>query len=181
MVSMFPLGHLAFGYLCYFGYTQVRSRISLTRREVFVLAIATQTPDVIDKPLTAIGFLHSGRSLAHSLVTWALLSAILIAIAFLMDSWWCAQPFIIGYLSHIVGDAIPSLISGRITPEGGGYLLWPWLFDPPTYTLWGYPGFSELSLLFQEGRASIYLTLLSIVVLFFNRYQIKSLKDNNSK
>lgn len=58
---MLPLGHLAFAYLWYVAYAAVG-----THRLPARLAVGSQFPDLVDKPLAYLGVLTYGRSLAHS-------------------------------------------------------------------------------------------------------------------
>jgi hypothetical protein len=66
---MLPLGHLSVAYLCYVGYAAVQSRRLPTRWTLLPVALGSQFPDVIDKPLSYWALIPSGRSLAHSVFT----------------------------------------------------------------------------------------------------------------
>jgi len=74
---MWPWGHAAVGYLAYsLGYRASDRR--LTGAAVIALGVGTQFPDLIDKPLGwTFGVLPGGRTLAHSLLTVAVVAVVL--------------------------------------------------------------------------------------------------------
>jgi hypothetical protein len=124
---MWPWGHFAVGFLCYRGWCAVRGTTPSHGRALVVLAVATQLPDLVDKPLAwELGFLVSGRSLGHSLLVG--LPILLVLWHLLADRrhYWVA--FTIGYLSHLAGDGIQPLLAGEYTFLT--YLVWP-LFGTP--------------------------------------------------
>ena len=130
--DMDPITHGALAYLLYVGYVMGRVIISKSTQThhlpatwAFVpLAIGSQFPDLIDKPLAYWGVLVSGRSLAHSAFS-------LLLIGVLLDSVTRIQPidiasrlptrlrasiptaFVIGYAGHLLGDAAYGLLSGE--------------------------------------------------------------------
>lgn len=111
---MLPWGHAAVGYLCYTLWLRVRGRHPPAGPAVLALAIGTQFPDLIDKPLAwTFGILPSGRSFGHSLVVTALLA---------IGLWWLARrmerrrevgAFLCGHLTHITADVAPAVIAGE--------------------------------------------------------------------
>ena len=117
---MWPWGHLAVGYLLYRGI--VRDRVP-DAKSVFALALGTQLPDLIDKPLAwTVTLLPNGRSLGHSLLVAV---PVLIGVALLADGRRRRAAFAlgVGYLSHLGGDALyPAL--GRQW-DHVGFLGWP--------------------------------------------------------
>jgi hypothetical protein len=93
------------------------------------LAIGTQLPDLIDKPLAwYLGVIPSGRSLAHSLFTAFVLFVILEWITRRYDRRELNVAFAIGYLSHLAADLAYPALSGEY--EGVGMLLWPAISQP---------------------------------------------------
>lgn len=124
---MFPWTHAAFGYLLLLS-VAVLLHHRLSRAELIAVIVATQLPDLVDKPLAWwFSILPSGRSLAHSLLVAVPLSLIILAVA-----WYLTHPevgfaFGVGYASHLVGDSYIALYYWR--PEELTYLLWPLL--PP--------------------------------------------------
>ncbi len=127
---MWPWGHAAFGYLLY--------RLALAARgalpsgpAVVALGVGTQFPDLVDKPLAwSFGLLPSGRSLAHSLLTATLVVALVVVIARRYDRETVAAAFSVGYLSHLLGDALLPLL--ELDPVFLRFLVWP-LLPPPPY------------------------------------------------
>lgn len=129
---MWPWGHLAVGYLLY----------SLGRHhrggrpgplEAALVALGTQLPDLVDKPLAwSLGVLPGGRTLGHSIIVAALVIG---AISVIVRPRYGRRPvtaFAVGYLSHLLADLPPELLAGEITRAS--YLLWP-LLPPPPYEL----------------------------------------------
>lgn len=121
---MWPWEHLAFGYLVY----SLSHRMLRIRHPTHVgassLAVGTQLPDLVDKPLAwELQVLPGGRSLAHSLL-FAL--PIVLFLYHLTGRWGRSEVGIglaVGHLSHLVGDAIYPLVLGGV-PDAG-FLLWP--------------------------------------------------------
>ena len=122
---MLPWGHAAVGYLCYRLYTFLKHRRPPMGVTVVALAIGTQFPDLIDKPLAwTLGILPSGRSLAHSLLVLGVVGGFL---------YWVSQKrsartktalfaFGFGWTSHLFADAY-GLLLGQQTCVN--YLVWP--------------------------------------------------------
>ena len=135
---MWPWGHLALGYLLYSVGHRISGRGAPHEWPVVWLAIGTQFPDLVDKPLAwYLHVLPSGRTLAHSSLTATLV----------MGSLWVALSgrrhlvvgFAAGYLSHLLGDAIRPLLAGDI--DSLYFLLWP-ILPPVQYdsgtSIWGH-------------------------------------------
>jgi membrane-bound metal-dependent hydrolase YbcI (DUF457 family) len=123
---MWPWGHLAVGYLVYSFVAHLGYRRRPGDRATLALALGTQFPDLVDKPLAwTVPVLPNGRSLTHSLLIALLIIAVLQLVLRWRNSGEVATAFAIGYLSHLFGDALyPAL-------EGDYYLLeflaWPLL------------------------------------------------------
>jgi len=121
-----PLGHLAFAYLWYAVYAAAGTHRLPARLALVPLAIGSQFPDLIDKPLAYIGLLTSGRSLAHSLFTFAICSLAVWWVATRLRGRWTSKSlpdrlrvvtpaaFAIGYLSHLGGDTYRFLLTGDL-------------------------------------------------------------------
>jgi membrane-bound metal-dependent hydrolase YbcI (DUF457 family) len=130
---MLPWGHLAVGYLLYSLGVRLRYRQPPPGPAVIALAVGTQAPDLIDKPLAwTFEILPSGRSLGHSLLFAALLGAVVWTLGKRYDRRPAALAFLIGYLTHVIVDVLPAVRAGQW--EIVGTLLWPVL---PAYV---YPG-----------------------------------------
>lgn len=121
---MWPWGHLAVGYLLYTAFVHLRDRRAPTDLATIALAVGTQFPDLVDKPLAwSLGVLPNGRSLAHSLVTALLVVALVELVARRRGYGSIATAFAVGYFSHLVGDALYPALSGDYYSLG--FLAWP--------------------------------------------------------
>ena len=126
---MWPWGHLGFGYLVLSAYDHLVGGRRPGDLEALALAIGTQFPDLIDKPLGwSLEVLPSGRSLGHSLITAAIAIYAVSRVARTYETDGVGGGFAVGYLSHLVGDSYGAVLAG----ESGtlSYLLWPVLPIP---------------------------------------------------
>ncbi|MFC6723350.1 metal-dependent hydrolase [Halobium palmae] len=134
---MWPWGHLAVAYLSYVGWTTRRSDRRQTPSGVLAVAFGSQFPDLIDKPLAwSLALLPSGRSLGHSLLTAAVVIAIVYWLGRRVDLADAPIAFAIGYLTHVLVDLHPETIWGLVRGDASqlvwaSYLLWPALPAPP--------------------------------------------------
>jgi hypothetical protein len=121
---VWPWEHLAFGYLLFALGTRARSGRPPSDRATIALAVGTQLPDLVDKPLAWwLGVLPSGISLAHSIFFALPLTAAVAVVAARRGERPVGVAFAVGYLSHIAGDGIyPLAVSGDVSV---GYMLWP--------------------------------------------------------
>lgn len=125
---MLPFAHASIGYLLYAGYLHARFRRSPDELAVVLVAVGTQTPDLIDKPLALVGVLESGRSLGHSF-----LFAVPLILLFGGISQWRsgntgpATAFGIGHLSALLGDGVPQFFQGTLSTDlvEVGFWFWP--------------------------------------------------------
>lgn len=129
---MWPWGHLAVGYLLYSAVVRLQTEVAFRRDAVLLLAVGTQFPDIVDKPLWVAGFLPSGRTLAHSLVT----AGIVVLAAYLVlrrsGRGQTAFAFGVGYVAHILTDGFKPLLVGEW--QYVAYLFWPLLgVQGPSY------------------------------------------------
>lgn len=146
---MYPWGHLAVGYLCYSLGVRLWNQRPPAGVAMVPLAIGTQFPDLVDKPLSwTFDILPSGRSLGHS---------ILVALVIALTLWYAgrkfdrrteAVAFFSGYLLHIIADMSPFVVSGEWKKLGS--VLWPLV---PAYQ---YPGESDRTII--EFLSAIDLT-----------------------
>ena len=121
---MLPWGHLAVGYLCLSLAVRARYRVPPAGPAAIAVAIGTQLPDLVDKPLAwRFGVIPSGRSLAHSLLFLAVLAAVAWALAARSDRRLEASAFVGAYLSHVLADVFPAALAGEWAKLGS--LLWP--------------------------------------------------------
>lgn len=128
---MYPWGHLAVGYLVYTIWSRLRFRRPPASGPTVALAIGTQLPDLIDKPLHLWFGIFHGRSIGHSLLTMVPLWMLVLGVA----SWYGytqhAGAFGLGVFTHLLADARTALMLGRAT-DNASYLFWP-LLPPTTY------------------------------------------------
>ncbi|MFB6362099.1 MAG: metal-dependent hydrolase [Halobacteriales archaeon] len=130
---MWPWGHLALGYLLYSLELRRRGRVP-EAPEVFLVAVGTQYPDLVDKPLAwTFGVLHSGRSLGHSVLFAGIVLALLYVFLVPRIDRSKLIAFAVGWLSHPLGD-LPFrgfLAGDAVAPT---YLAWPLLPVPADET-----------------------------------------------
>lgn len=126
---MWPWEHLAFGYLLYTGYTRLRHGEPPGYYPALALAVATQFPDVVDKPLAwTVHVLPTARSLAHSAFTAVGLVTLVAVVARRKGVPAVGTAVAIGYLSHLLGDVLYTVFRGG--PLGVWFLLWPLVRQP---------------------------------------------------
>ncbi|ADD06254.1 DUF457 family protein [Natrialba magadii ATCC 43099] len=127
---MWPWGHLAVAYLLYTAYTHYRFDRPPRALPLIALAIGSQFPDLIDKPLAwSVSVLPGGRTLGHSLLFAALLIPAVLLVAARLDRQQIGIAFLIGHVSHLVADLPPSVLRGDLA--GTEFLLWPLIEQPP--------------------------------------------------
>lgn len=125
---MLPWGHASLGYLCYTLYSRLRYRRPPLGPAVLALAVGTQFPDLIDKPLAwSFSVLPSGRSLAHSLVTLSVVAAVLYWLSRHRSEIREVGAFLAGWTSHVFADGYGVLLG---EPGCLNYLLWPLAICP---------------------------------------------------
>jgi len=127
---MWPWGHAAAGYLLY----------SLARRSqahrptdtaLLALAVGTQFPDLVDKPLAwSLGVLPGGRTLAHSLLTFTVLAGAVHYATRRYGGRQAGGAFLFGTFVHVLTDGVYSAVALQFADLS--YLLWP-LFPTPEY------------------------------------------------
>lgn len=121
---MWPWGHLGFGYLLLSAYNHLVGRRRPGDLEALALVVGTQFPDLIDKPLGwTLGVLPSGRSLAHSIITAAIVVYAVARLARAYGTSGVGRGFAIGYASHLVGDSYGQVLDGEYGELT--FLLWP--------------------------------------------------------
>lgn len=121
---MWPWEHLAFGYLLVSAYHRLAIEDRPGFSAVLIVALGTQLPDLIDKPLAwTFGVLPSGLSLGHSLFFAVPVSILGLMLARARNQQILGGVFAIAYGSHLLGDATyPLLTGGSFSPS---FMLWP--------------------------------------------------------
>jgi hypothetical protein len=126
---MWPWAHAALGYWCYHYYRRRSVDAPPAGLSVVALAVGTQFPDLLDKPLAwYVGVLPTGRSLAHSVLTGGLLLAVAVALLRARGPRGSPAAFAIGYGSHLLGDAFEPLMTANWADLA--FLVWPLLPSP---------------------------------------------------
>ena len=128
---MWPWGHAAVGYLVYHIYCRYQRGERPQGLPVIVLALGTQYPDLVDKPLAwTVDILPNGRSLGHSLLAVGVALTIIWYVASHFERKSLAAAFGTGVLTHLFGDALYPLVQGEFYFLG--FLGWP-LVPPVEY------------------------------------------------
>lgn len=178
---MWPWEHLAFGYILYSGYMQLRHGRPPAHYPVIALAVASQLPDLIDKPLAwTVAILPTARSLGHSIFVATLVIVVVILLGRRYGVPAIGPAVAIGYLSHLLGDVIyevmRQLLAGEtVTVETVNFLLWPLVRQPVRET----PGlirrtvglFDEFATFLDTPAGHVYIALevglLLVAVLYW--------------
>ncbi|WP_225335236.1 metal-dependent hydrolase [Halomicrobium urmianum] len=125
---MWPWGHAAVGYLLYSLLARSSGRVP-SSASVVALALGTQFPDLIDKPLGwTFGLLPAGRSLAHSLFALLAVSAVAVGLARRYGRPELGVAFGVGAVSHTFADGLYATVTGQYADLS--YLAWPVLPAP---------------------------------------------------
>ena len=124
---MFPWEHLAVGYLCYSLFAHLRGRTP-SGPATLALAVGTQFPDLVDKPLTWTFDTLPAGVFAHSLFVAVPLVALVIVVAWRVDRTEPAIAFAVGYLLHLPGDVVPAVALGDDLTYW--FLFWPAMERP---------------------------------------------------
>ena len=173
---MLPLGHLAFAYLWYAGYAAVGTHRLPARAALVPLAIGSQFPDLVDKPLAYLEVLQYGRSLAHSLFSFTICSLAVWWLARRLHSRWSAETlpdrvraltpaaFAVGYLSHLLGDTYRFLLAGDL--QAARFLLYP-LFPVPVSPADDVAPWIRLIRIYQNMETHPQLELISVAIVVF--------------
>ncbi len=126
---MWPWEHLAFAYVLYSLMRNVGFRTSPSARETILVAIGSQLPDLVDKPLGwTFGFAETGYSIGHSIFVAPFVCLVAYAVAIRSGNRALADAFSIAYLSHPVADLLSQLLRDGVADSR--IALWP-LASPP--------------------------------------------------
>jgi len=122
---MWPWGHLGLGYLLALP---VLARLDLDDDYVALaaLAVGTQLPDLVDKPLAwTFDVMPYGRAAAHSVLV---LGVVAVVLGFVSRSVRVGVPLLAGWATHLVGDVVYPLGEGALGEVT--FLAWPLLALP---------------------------------------------------
>lgn len=123
---MWPWEHLAFGYVLYSVGVHVFEGRAPRGPPVVLLAVATQVPDLVDKPLAWVFHVTAvGYSVGHSALVVVPALAVVIALAHRRGprAVRLALAYTVGHLSHLAGDVFYPALMGRGLQFRR--LLWP--------------------------------------------------------
>ncbi|ELZ98100.1 putative membrane-bound metal-dependent hydrolase [Haloferax mucosum ATCC BAA-1512] len=124
---MLPWEHLLFGYVVLSGVSRSLRGRPPNDAEAVVVAVATQAPDLVDKPLSwTLGVVTTGYGPAHSVFV-GVPAVVLLAGAARVRNKAVSVAVLVGYASHLVGD----VLRAREFVFGVGRLLWPLVSWPP--------------------------------------------------
>lgn len=128
---MWPWEHLAFAYVLYSLTTNVIFRESPSARETIAVAVGSQLPDLIDKPLAwTVGITETGYSIGHSIFVAPFVCLAVYAVAARRGERVLAGAFALAYLSHPLADLFSQLLRGRVVDLRT--VLWPIASPPAT-------------------------------------------------
>jgi membrane-bound metal-dependent hydrolase YbcI (DUF457 family) len=121
---MWPWGHLAVGYVAFSAAVRFGTGERPSDRAAVVLAVATQFPDLIDKPLAwQLGLLSNGIGAAHSLLV-GVPAALALAVVLRARGYpELGVAVAVGYASHVLGDLLFAVLFSR--PPVLPSFLWP--------------------------------------------------------
>jgi len=122
---MWPWGHLGLGYLLA---VPLLARFGLEDDYVALaaLAVGTQLPDLVDKPLAwTFDVMPYGRAAMHSLLVLGVASVLVSAV---LRSVRVGVPLLAGWATHLVGDVVYPLADGAVGDVT--FLAWPLLALP---------------------------------------------------
>lgn len=165
---MWPWGHLAFGYVLYSFASRARFREAPTGGPTLVLAVASQLPDLVDKPLSwSLGVFETGFGAAHSVFVAVPAIFVVLLAAHWLDRQRYGFAFAVGYASHLLADVLLAFVLSKGVVLGR--VLWPVADIPPYEVQRGFVDrFTEYFLGFASdvlaGEATVYVVLY--VVLF---------------
>lgn len=125
---MWPWAHAAVGYILYSLLCRKRETRP-AETPVLALGFATQLPDLIDKTFGwVIPVLPGGRSLAHTLIVAVPVVVLVFGYDQRVAAGGIGLPFGIGYLSHVLGDGLATVVTEGVANTS--FLLWPLLALP---------------------------------------------------
>jgi hypothetical protein len=126
---MWPWEHLAVGYLVVALALRFGWHRSPDAWTAIAVAVGTQFPDLVDKPLAwQFDVLQSGTSVAHSVFVAVPLSIVVVAVAWRLDRTVVGAAFVVGYLLHLPADAAYGVVYGNGLNFDN--LLWPLVTGP---------------------------------------------------
>ena len=168
--GVFPHEHLLVALLPVAAYVAVRDRRPPTRGVAFAIAVGSQFPDLVDKPLAhQFGVLPSGRVFVHSLPFALPIAAAVLAYGYRTERPRVAGAFVVAYLSHVVADTYRSLLAGQVPPD----LLWPFVAVQPSPTVPYWAGIDGINVRIWTAFSAVVLGVTLVVVARDVRHQVR--------
>ena len=172
---MDPVTHAAVAYLLYVAYPAVTTHRLPARWALVPVAVGSQFPDLIDKPLAYWGAIPYGRSLAHSVfsllavcavVWWATRSLSIRLGDRVPESLWRVTPaaFAIGYAAHLLGDSWQGLLRGDFFAVR--FLAYP-LFGVPRSPSDSISPWQRVLEIYREPAAAMHLEIVAVAIAVF--------------
>jgi hypothetical protein len=130
---MWPWEHVAFGYLLVSLYSHAVRRESPDGRLALAAGLGALFPDLVDKPLSwTFGVFPSGYAVAHSVYVFPTFAVALWLVFRHRGAASLAVAFVVGHLSHLVGDVVyPFLLGDELAVSA---VLWPVVTRPASPT-----------------------------------------------
>lgn len=133
---MWPQEHAAVGYLVYSLGLRLLGREPPSDTETFALLVATQVPDLVDKPLSwGLGWFPSGYAVGHSAFVALPLGIAGLVLGRRSGHTRTGVAVVIGYWSHLLADVVSPIRTGD--PALPARLFWPVVDTAPYETDYG--------------------------------------------
>lgn len=127
---MWPWEHAALGYLLYSLGLRVSGRSPPSDAAALLVLVATQFPDLVDKPLSwGLGVFTTGFALGHSVFLAVPLGVLGLAWAGRAGRRRLGVAATVGYWSHLAADVLDPVRYGE--PPAPARVLWPVVTGPP--------------------------------------------------
>lgn len=160
---MWPWEHAAVGYLLYSFMLRARGHDPPAERETILLVLATQVPDLVDKPLSwGLGWFPSGYAIGHSVFVAMPIGLLVLVIGATRGYPRQGVAVVFGYWSHLIGDVLNPLRMGDVPMLDR--VLWPIVEVTPYQTDYGIGRGFVYIVAFIESLAS--MNPVSFVLLY---------------
>ena len=128
---MWPWEHVIFAYVIYSLGCRLFGTTPSSRAALLLLVFGALLPDLIDKPLAwHFGIFHTSYSIGHSVLLAIPASFVAVGLAVRFGHPRLGIAFAVGYLSHLIGDLIPTYVrEGNIPMER---VMWPVMETEPS-------------------------------------------------
>lgn len=127
---MWPWEHLAVGYVCYSLGVWAWRRSPPKAAGALLLAVGTQLPDLVDKPLSWVyAVFPGGYGPGHSVFVAVPMALVVVLIAGHLGRPVAGAGLAVGWWSHLAGDVVVAVL--RDNPYAFDRILWPTVSLPP--------------------------------------------------